>query len=198
MAWNTANDIKNLALMELNHATITDWADINNTDVPIVNAQHELAKPVALSRYQWSFARKMAKMTLTALESDSIAWKYAVNLPTDALCDIAVYSTADKRMLIDWEVVGKTLYTNEETVYVEYTYEAPENVWTPEFVDWYKTFLAERLNGYLNGDMQREQLLQSKEPVLFRTAKNIDSKRNKHESLSTNPMLLVRGRFGLH
>lgn len=198
MAWNTASDIKNLALMELNHETISDWADTSNTDVPIVNAQHDLAKPVALSRYQWSFARKTVKQSQLPISSDSIQWKYTGQLPSDALCDIAVYLNTDKSMLADWEVIGRTLYTNEATVYIEYTYEAAEATWTPEFVDWYKTFLAERLNGYLNGDMQREQLLQAKEPVLFRTAKNIDSKRNKHESLSTNPILLVRGRFGNH
>ena len=59
----TAAEIKNLALMELNHETITDWTDQTNTDIPIINTQYALAKSVALSMYQWSWAFKYAKLT---------------------------------------------------------------------------------------------------------------------------------------
>ena len=70
----TANEIKNLALMELNHETITDWADTDNTDIPIINTQYALAKSVALSMYQWSWAFKYAKLT---------TYEYHFDLPAD-------------------------------------------------------------------------------------------------------------------
>ena len=58
----TAAQIKNLALQEINHESITNWSDSSNTDIPIINAQYDLAKSVALSMYQWSWAFKYAEL----------------------------------------------------------------------------------------------------------------------------------------
>lgn len=196
MSW-TANDIKNLILMELDHETITDWTDKSNTDIAIVNRQYELIKKIALSRYAWSFALKHTKITLDEVDEEhptpNYKYKYVAELPEDALCNIACYSSPAEVSLADYYVVGNTLCANDPEVYMQYTANVPECCFTAEFVDWLKVFGAERLNSYINGDMQRQQLLMTQEPVLFRTAKNIDCKRNRHESLTTNPLLSARG-----
>ena len=93
-------------------------------------------------------------------------------------------------------MLGNTIYTNLDTIYVKYTGQVAEDVWTSEFIDWFKVFFACRLNSYLNADMQRQQYLDAQEAYLFRVAKNIDSKRNKHEALDGNPMLWIRGAMG--
>lgn len=256
----SANEIKNLALMELNHETISDWTDANNTDIPIINTQYALAKPVALSMYQWSWAFKYAVLpayeylfdmpadrkadtaitlytdntmatqidnyannndiiyagvsslyieyvdttdaqaftTLTGEQVKSVVGKYkkATLLPDDFLAYLSGYTDENMRILGNYMNVGTSIYTNADTLYIKYIANVDESIFTPEFVDWFKIFLAQRINGYLNGDMQRQSLLTSEEPYYFRKAKNIDSKRNKHDSLDGNPILWIRGRLG--
>lgn len=196
MAW-TANDIKNLILMELNHETITDWTDRTNTDIAIINTQYSLARKIALSRHQWSFAVKHTSIELQepddTIESPNTKYKYVGYLPEDALCDYALFTDESEQSLADWYIAGNKVCANVDKLYIVYTFDCPECCFTAEFVDWFKVFAAERLNGYLNGDMQRQQLLMTQEPVLFRTAKAIDTRRNKHESLDRNPLLSARG-----
>lgn len=256
----TANEIKNLALMELNHETITDWTDAYNTDIPIINTQYALAKAVALTMYQWSWAFKYAILptyeyvvafptdrkpnsaftiytddTKTAqitnytndenkiyVNAETIYLEYVDNtdttqetaltgtneaqtignykratlLPKDFLGYLAAYPSEQVNVLADYTNIGTVIYTNNERLRIKYIADVDEAVFTPEFVDWFKVFIAQRLNGYLNGDMQRQQLLTSEEPFFFRKAKNIDSKRNKHDSLDGNPLLWIRGKIG--
>lgn len=190
-----AGYIKNLALTELNHETIADWGDTSNTDIEIINTQYNLAKPVALSMYQWSWAFKYKELTGVVNTGSLTKYKYVMKLPFDFIGYLAAYTDDNMHVLANYLVVGDSIYTNADKLYIKYIANVDESIFTPEFIDWFKMFLAQRLNGYLNGDMQRQQLLNSEEPFFFRKAKNIDSKRNKHESLDGNPILWIRGRL---
>lgn len=193
----TANEIKNLALMELNHETITDWTDTSNTDIPIITSQYTLAKSVALSMYQWSWAFKYAELVgVDNTGTQLTKYKKTFTLPTDFIGYLSCYTNEQLSILADYVTVGSTIYSNSDKLYIKYIAAVDEAAFPAEFVDWFKMFLAQRLNGYLNGDMQRQQLLMNEEPFYFRKAKNIDSKRNKHDSLNGNPFLWVRGKLG--
>lgn len=195
----TANEIKNLALTEINHETIQDWTDTTNTDIAIVTQQYELALQNALAAYPWSFAAKFVELaTLDTPDTNALYKKFKkmATLPTDALGQIAASTNESFNNLANFMVVGTTIYCNQDPIYVKYNARVDEANLSPEFVDWFKTFFAMRLNSYLNGDMQRQAYLQADEPVLFKKAKNIDSHRNPHQSLTGNPILWVRGRFG--
>jgi hypothetical protein len=192
----TIAQIKNLALMELNHETISDWTDTSNTDIEIINTQYNLAKPVALSMYQWSWAFKYAELTGVINTGTLTKYKYMMTLPNDFIGYLSAYTDDKMHVLGDYLNVGNNIYTNSEKLYIKYIANVDESVFPPEFVDWFKIFLAQRLNSYLNGDMQRQQLLTGEEPFFFRKAKNIDSKRNKHDSLDGNPMLWIRAKIG--
>lgn len=256
----TVEQIKNLALMELNHETISDWTDSTNTDIEIINTQYALAKPVALSMYQWSWAFRYAvlptyeyvvtfptdriansaftiytdstmteqitdfvtdditiylnatsiyldymatgdvptqvALTSTAVSENISKYKKATLLPDDFIGYLSAYTDGNLRILGNYLNVGRDLFTNSDKLYIKYIANVDESIFTPEFIDWFKMFLAQRLNGYLNGDMQRQALLTQEEPFFFRKAKNIDSKRNKHESLDGNPLLWIRGKLG--
>lgn len=193
----TANEIKNLALMELNHETITDWTDTDNTDIPIINTQYALAKSVALSMYQWSWAFKYAELTgIDNTGTQLTKYKKVFTLPNDFVGYLSCYTNEQLSILADYVSVGDKVYSNCDKLYIKCIASVDEAAFPAEFVDWFKIFLAQRLNGYLNGDMQRQQLLSGEEPFYFRKAKNIDSKRNKHDSLNGNPLLWVRGKIG--
>lgn len=193
-----ANEIKNLALTEINHENITDWNDQTNTDIAIINQQYTLATSVALAKYPWSFATKYAILEPTPVPSNNPLkkYKYVASIPNDVVGYLSAHYDSNCAILAQYEIIGNQLYTNQETIYLKYTGTVSETAYTPEFIDWFKTFFAARLNPYLNGDMQRQAYLVNQEPSLFKAAKNIDSKRNKHQSLTSNPILSIRGRFG--
>lgn len=197
MAW-TAVDLKNLALQAMNHETISDWEDTSNTDIPIVNSQYDLALRVALVKYAWSFADSYAKITTQAVPSDGgyQKYKYQATLPENALGNMSAYTSKNLTVPARYEIIGTTIYTDLEEIYLKYTGLVPAESLPPEFVDWFAVFFACRLNSYLNGDMQRQQLLESQDAFLFRVAKNIDSKRNRHEHLTGNPLMWIRGNMG--
>lgn len=195
----TASEIKNLALTEINHETITDWTDTSNTDIPIINQQYELAIQNALGAYPWTFALvHVEQATLDTPDTDALHKKYAktATLPTNTLGQIAASTSPTYDNLADFLVIGTKIYCHQDPLYIKYTARVDEANFTPEFVDWFKTYFAMRLNSYLNGDMQRQAYLQAEEPVLFKKAKNMDSHKNPHQSLTGNPLLWVRGRFG--
>lgn len=195
----TAAQIKNLALTEMNHETISNWEDTTNTDIPIVNQQYELALQNALAAYPWSFAMKYVELPTNDTPSTNALYKKykkTATLPTDTLGQISVSTNQSFDNLADFMVIGTTIYCQNNPAYVKYVARVDEANLSPEFVDWFKTFFAMRLNSYLNGDMQRQAYLQAEEPVLFKKAKNIDSHKNPHQSLSGNPLLWVRGKFG--
>lgn len=193
----SANDIKNLALQEINHETVLNWADTDNTDIPIINSQYTLAKSVALSMYQWSWAFKYAELTgVDNTGTQLTKYKKVFTLPNDFIGYLSCYTNEQMTVLADYVNVGLNVYSNSDKLYIKCIASIDEANFTPEFVDWFKMFLALRINPYLNGDMQRQQLLLQEEPFYFRKAKNIDSKRNKHDSLSGNPFLWVRGKIG--
>ena len=195
----TATEIKNLALTEINHETISDWTDTSNTDIPIINQQYELAIQNALGAYPWTFALVHAEQTTTDTpDTDALHKKYAktATLPTNVLGQISASTSPTYDNLADFLVIGTKIYCHQDPLYIKYTARVDEANFTPEFVDWFKTYFAMRLNSYLNGDMQRQAYLQAEEPVLFKKAKNMDSHKNPHQSLTGNPLLWVRGRFG--
>ena len=195
----TAAEIKNLALTEINHETITDGTDTTNTDIALVNQQYELALQNALGAYPWTFAPVHAELATDATpDTDALHKKYAKikTLPTNTLGQIAAYTSPNYDTLADFLVVGTKIYCHQDPIYIKYTARVDEANFTPEFVDWFKTYFAMRLNSYMNGDMQRQAYLQAEEPVLFKKAKNMDSHKNPHQSIVGNPLLWVRGKFG--
>lgn len=127
MAW-TAVDLKNLALQAMNHETISDWEDTSNTDIPIVNSQYDLALRVALVKYAWSFADSYAKITTQAVPSDGgyQKYKYQATLPENALGNMSAYTSKNLTVPARYEIIGTTIYTDLEEIYLKYTGLVPE------------------------------------------------------------------------
>jgi hypothetical protein len=83
-----------------------------------------------LSRYSWSWSSKKAQ--ISRLTTNPInEWDYAYQLPGDMLSGvIALFNTADTTgfpLRNGWEIYGDQVYTNEETVYIDYQYTVDES-----------------------------------------------------------------------
>ena len=195
----TAAQIKNHALTEINHETISDWTDTTNTDIAIINQQYELALQNALGAYPWTFAQKHVALTTTDTpDTDALYKKYkkTATMPTDVLGQVAATTNELFENLADFTVIGTKIYCHQDPIYIKYTARVDEANLSAEFVDWFKTYFAMRLNPYLNGDMQRQAYLGAEEVQLFKKAKNMDSHKIPHQALIGNPFLWVRGKFG--
>lgn len=101
-----------------------------------------------LSTYVWSWTLK--KVQLARLSTNPInEWEYAYQLPGDQLTGaLAVFendSSSQRSVRYGWELYGDQLYTNMETVYIDYQATVSESKMPPYFVRLLKTALAAEL-----------------------------------------------------
>jgi hypothetical protein len=101
-----------------------------------------------LSTYVWSWTLK--KSQIARLSTDPInEWQYAYQLPGDMLSGVlAVFesnSTTERSRRYGWEVYGDQLYTNMETVYIDYQASVSETKMPNYFVRLLRTALAGEL-----------------------------------------------------
>ncbi len=101
-----------------------------------------------LSTYVWSWSLK--KVQLARLATTPVnEWEYAYQLPGDQLTGaLAVFETSgtDQRSVrYGWEIYGDELYSNMETVFIDYQATVSESAMPPYFVRLLKTALAAEL-----------------------------------------------------
>lgn len=101
-----------------------------------------------LSTYVWSWTLK--KSQLARLSTNPVnEWSYAYQLPGDMLSGaLAVFetnSTVERSRRYGWEIYGDQLYTNMETVYIDYQSNVSESKMPPYFVRLLRTALASEL-----------------------------------------------------
>ena len=101
-----------------------------------------------LSTYVWSWTLK--KSQIARLSTNPInEWQYAYQLPGDMLSGVlAVFesnSTTERSRRYGWEVYGDQLYTNMETVYIDYQASVAETKMPNYFVRLLRTALAGEL-----------------------------------------------------
>jgi hypothetical protein len=101
-----------------------------------------------LSTYVWSWTLK--KSQIARLSTNPInEWQYAYQLPGDMLSGVlAVFesnSTTERSRRYGWEVYGDQLYTNMETVYIDYQASVSETKMPNYFVRLLRTALAGEL-----------------------------------------------------
>lgn len=76
-----------------------------------------------LSTYQWSWTLKKTQLSRLSTNPTN-EWKYAYQLPGDMLSGVlAVFETSgagQRPIRYGWELYGDQIYTNMETVYIDY------------------------------------------------------------------------------
>lgn len=99
----------------------------------IVSLQQEQPNAITCERYfdsvrdevlqlfDWSFARATATLETTVSPSPDFnpEWNNAFQLPTDFIQDRKVWNALE--VIIDFEIQGTYVLTNEDTVYLKYT-----------------------------------------------------------------------------
>jgi hypothetical protein len=157
-----------------------------------------------LSRYPWSWSIKkvqIARLVTAPLNE----WKYAYQLPGNMLTGVlAVFesnSDAARPLNHGWEIYGSQLFTNMETVYIDYQESVKEAVMPPYFVRLLRVAVAAELSIVITDQVQKMEYMRSiafgspgenGRGGLFREAANIDSRGQLTKSIEDFSLIEVR------
>ena len=157
-----------------------------------------------LSTYVWSWTLK--KSQIARLSTDPInEWEYAYQLPGDMLSGVlAVFesnSTSERSRRYGWEVYGDQLYTNMETVYIDYQASVVETKMPNYFVRLLRTALAGELAIVVTDQAAKADYFKGQafgSPVengrggLMREAMNIDARGQSTQIVEDYSLIEVR------
>ena len=161
-------------------------------------------KDTLLSGYDWSWSMKKTQVSrlVTAPINE---WKYAYQLPGNMLTGVnAVFDSAsDSARPINsgWEVYGSQIFTNLETVYIDYQESVVETTMPPYFVRLLRIAMASELAIVITDQVQKMEYLrgiafgspgENGRGGLFREAVNIDSRGRLTKSIEDFSLIEVR------
>jgi|TARA_S200002703_G_scaffold153873_1_gene155920 hypothetical protein len=116
------------ALISLGASKITSLKDTDDVSVAC-NSLYPSLRDSMLSCYHWSWSIKKRQLTKTNIAPIN-EWKNSYRLPSDMLSGVlAVFnssSSSQSPVRYGWEVYGDDLFTNLETVYIDYQASVPE------------------------------------------------------------------------
>lgn len=116
-----------------------------------------------LLSHPWRFTVKKAQLS-RKVETPLNVWSYIYALPSDRLGEglLAVYPSTEigARPSKDYEIFHDGMYTDLETVVVDYQYRAPENLWPTTFVRFIEVAFAAEIAVAIREDQEaRERLV---------------------------------------
>lgn len=175
------------ALTLLGASTISSF----NEGTPAATACSRLypdLRDTIISRYPWSWSIRKVQLARLATAPTN-EWKYAYQLPGGMLTGVhALFdsgSDAARSLNDGWEIYGDQVFTNLETVYIDYQVSVSEANLPPYFVRLLRTALAGELAIVVTDQQSKAQyfLMQAfgtpgdnGRGGLFREATNIDSR----------------------
>lgn len=157
-----------------------------------------------LSRYPWSWS--VRKVQVSRLSTPPInEWKYAYQLPGDMLTGVlAVFdSSSDSARPVNygWEIYGSQLYTNLETVYIDYQETVSESLMPPYFVRLLRMAMSAELALVITDQQSKMEYFrgitfgspgENGRGGLFREAVNIDSRGQLTKTIDDHSLVQVR------
>jgi len=158
-----------------------------------------------ISRYPWSWSYK--KIQLSRLSTNPInEWNYAYQLPGDILSGVqAVFESSgrnERQLRYGWEIYGDQLYTNLETVYIDYQASIDESKMPNYFVHFLRTAMAAELGMVITDQASKADYFrgiaygtpgEQGRGGLFREAMNIDSRGKPPSIIEDYSLIDVRG-----
>lgn len=132
-------DVASKALARLGEGPISSF-DEDTEAAEKVNLLYEETILDLLANYQWQWASKRAILSVDGAEIPKNEWSKAFLLPTIRTDRVGnpyrVYRTTALRApeFFEYELEGRHLLTNADTIVIEYTQRKPESVWPGYFV----------------------------------------------------------------
>ncbi len=151
----TSIDICNMALHHLGTTKlITAFSDATE-EARACGLFYDPARKHVLASFPWNFACKFATLALVS-GGDPHGYTYAYQLPSDNITVRKIFNESYQLGPIDFKVVGQELWTNQEDVVIEYTYDLTvENLFDAAFI----TALSHKLAADLAMPLSKKRVL---------------------------------------
>ncbi len=199
----TSIRVANRALALLGEASIDSLTEADDR-ARAINLLYDGTRAMLLSMEDWRFT--MAKSQLPRItDSPSNVWKYAYLLPTIKLvAPHAVYNSTQvgaPPMRSGWEVFGDFIYTNEETIVVDYTFTPIESLWPAWFAELMAMSLAGKIAMEVTDQPELAKLWtetafgtpdKNLRGGYFHVCAQINASHNTAQRLETNDILIAR------
>jgi hypothetical protein len=184
MPWSKLDTI-NIAFNVLNKASVQD---VVNSGVFADSASRgfDLLYPTSISGKSWRFATKTQELNVLVDPPPISFWTYQMQLPSDYLAAVRTWYP------IDYQIYGDRMYTNSNTVTLEYRY-LPEITACPAyFINYFSLFLA----SWLANAVAENDTLASKLQAMMLDALNealfTDSQSHPSPGIINNPIIRAR------
>ena len=142
-AGDTKLSICSDAMIMLGAAPISSFSE--GTDAAqAADRLYDDIRDTMIAQYPWAWSmKKVALARLAAAPTNE--WKYAYAMPGDMLGEPRALfdsSAVGMRPITGWEVYGTSIFTNYESVWIDYQYQVEESKMPPYFVRVLKAALA--------------------------------------------------------
>jgi len=157
-----------------------------------------------LSSYEWTWSIKKVQLARLATAPTN-EWKYAYQLPGDMLSGvIAVFETSgtsQQPLRYGWEIYGDQLFTNLETVYIDYQATVTESKMPNYFVRLLRTAMAAELGLVVTDQVAKADYFraiaygspgENGRGGLFREGVNIDARGSSPKIIEDYSLIDVR------
>ena len=192
------------ALILLGAAPISSFTDGTDIAQACKSLYPDLRNSL-IARYPWSWSYKKAQINRLATAPTN-EWLYAYQLPGDILSGVrALFSSSgsnEQPLRYGWEIYGDQVYTNLETVYIDYQTAVLEEKMPHYFVHLLRTALSAELAMIVTDQVSKTDYFRSVafgstseqgRGGLFREAMNIDSRGNPPQVIEDYSLIDVRG-----
>ena len=184
------DEIKYEALKELGYTEEPNFAADNDNAVNAINGSYDRMYNLALTSYDWSFAKQKASLTRS---TNTGRYKYVYELPDDCLYIRGLYSEDKYNDVVDrYERNGSYIYTDSPELYVIYTKRICEEELPAYFAEYLIYVLARKNCTKITGDRDLLNEMMSNEQLAFNSAKNTDIKQQEVRILDTSVFTSVR------
>ena len=180
MAYTTVQ-ICNLALAKVGDtASQITSLDDGSTEASLCSKFYEPTLRELLNIHTWNFAVKLATLAASTTEP-AFGWDYSYPLPGDCIRPLDLRSESDSdtrvKVLNEWRVVGRNIYTNTANAYLVYVHHSENpNLYTPIFIRALYTALASKLAYALTEDRNMVASLENElSEVIMPEAKRINA-----------------------
>jgi len=157
-----------------------------------------------ISNYMWTWSLKKTQIARLA-DAPTNEWKYAYQLPGDMLSGVLALFTSsgtnEHPANYGWEIYGDQVYTNYETVYIDYQATVLESKMPVYFVRLLRTALAAELGFVITDQVAKSDYFRAlafgspadaNRGGLMREAINIDSRGNLPHVIEDYSLINVR------
>ena len=158
-----------------------------------------------LSRYPWSWSYQKEQLA-RLLSTPTNEWQYAYQLPGDMLSGVralfASSGTNEQPLRYGWEIYGDQVFTNLETVYIDYQATVNESKMPNYFVHFLRTAMASELAMVITDQVSKADYFralafgtpgENGRGGLFREAMNVDSRGQPPQVIEDYSLVDVRG-----